>query len=341
MTTRSESAQRLFVAVVPPEHAAEHLDALVAPMRLARPDLSWVAPRRWHVTVAFMPHVPEAVAGLVPEAVAEPALALPPMRLSLAGSGRFDDRVLWTSLEGEVDALEHLAAKVGAAVGSGAGPEHRRGGFRPHLSLARAKGRLDARLGGLAAQLDGYAGPPWLAGELRVVRSYLGRAAHHETVAVLPLGGRAAGPRLRSWIPACAGGWCPACSSCSSSSSWSGSFRPPLIAALPGVGLGAGPPGPGKIASIRSSTRLQREVDRPLRPSSWATVRGPMIGRSRPAGAAARPAPTSAGSLAELVAQLLLGSIARRCPLEAPRDQPDRRRRPSFAFLARRRAGRR
>lgn len=185
----TESTHRLFVAVVPPPHVLEHLDELVAPMRASRPDLSWVASRNLHITVAFMPHVQPAVSGQLADVVALAAADLAPTRVSIAGAGRFDERVLWAGLAGDVEGLDAIAAGVSSAVArAGADPESRRP-FRPHLSLARGAGQLDAHLAPLAEQLDAYAGPVWQVDELVLVRSYLGRAAHHETLATLPLGG--------------------------------------------------------------------------------------------------------------------------------------------------------
>jgi 2'-5' RNA ligase len=185
----TESTHRLFVAVIPPPHVLEHLDELIAPMRAARPDLSWVASRNLHVTVTFMPHVQPSVSEQLPDVLARAAADLTPARVSFAGAGHFDEHVLWAGLAGEVEGLEAIAAGISsAAAAAGAGPESRRP-FRPHLSLARGAGRLDAHLGPLADQLDGYAGPVWQIDELSLVRSHLGRAAHHETLAVLPLGG--------------------------------------------------------------------------------------------------------------------------------------------------------
>jgi RNA 2',3'-cyclic 3'-phosphodiesterase len=183
----TETTQRLFVAAVPPEHVLEHLDEVVAPMRRSRPDLTWVAPRLLHVTVTFMPHVAVAVADTLPEAITAAARDLPPIRLSIAGSGRFDERVLWAGVAGDIDALTATADAVARAVVD-AGPV-RRGAYRPHVSLARASGSLDARLGPLAEQLDGYEGPVWQADELALVRSHLGRSAHHELLATIPLQG--------------------------------------------------------------------------------------------------------------------------------------------------------
>src|SRR6478752_827737 len=98
----TESTQRLFVAVVPPPHVLEHLDELVAPMRVSRPDLSWVPDRNLHITVTFMPHVQPSVAEALPDVLARAAADLAPTRVSIAGSGRFDERVLWAGMAGEI-----------------------------------------------------------------------------------------------------------------------------------------------------------------------------------------------------------------------------------------------
>ncbi|HEU5241008.1 MAG TPA: 2'-5' RNA ligase family protein, partial [Ornithinibacter sp.] len=35
-----------------------HADAALAPVRAANPDLRWVPPERWHLTLAFYGEVP-------------------------------------------------------------------------------------------------------------------------------------------------------------------------------------------------------------------------------------------------------------------------------------------
>src|SRR6478735_7385 len=138
----TESTQRLFVAAVPPPHVLEHLDELLAPMRVSRPDLSWVADQNLHITVTFMPHVQPSVADQLPDVLARATADLAPTRVSLAGSGRFDERVLWAGLAGDVDGLDAIASGVvSAAARAGADPEQRRQ-FHPHLSLARGAGQL-------------------------------------------------------------------------------------------------------------------------------------------------------------------------------------------------------
>src|SRR4029079_7809601 len=107
------------------------------------------------------------------------------------GGGRFGRQVLWTRVDGDRAALRRLADAVRAAA--------RRGGlavdarpYRPHLTLARA-GAPPTDLAPLAAALDGFAGRPWSASDLHLVRSVLGagpgRTAHHDAAARGPFSG--------------------------------------------------------------------------------------------------------------------------------------------------------
>ena len=162
------------------------------------------------------------------ERLARAARRHPPVSLALAGGGRFGDRVLWTRVQlvagefpsarrvrsaaspiprrvahsgtassasghgaprGGVDALRRLAGSVAAAARrSGIAVDDRP--YRPHLTLAR--GRAGADLRPAVAALTGFAGSPWTADALHLVRSRLGAGpggtAAHEIVGTWPLG---------------------------------------------------------------------------------------------------------------------------------------------------------
>jgi 2'-5' RNA ligase len=57
--------------------------------------------------------------------------------------------------------------------------------YAPHVMLARARVATD--VSGRLAELWEYAGPVWEASTLRLVRSTIGSAVHHETLAQWPL----------------------------------------------------------------------------------------------------------------------------------------------------------
>lgn len=173
MSGRDRGARlRLFVALVPPPEALEHLDAFLEPRRAAAP-FRWSAAEQVHLTLAFCPAAPERVLDDLPDPLAA--------------------RVLWAGLDLDDDAraeLDRLAAGVrGAASHVGAAPEGQR--FRPHLTV----GRLGAPAGVLdwVRLLDTYAGPAWTADEVALLSSHLGEGPRgrprHEVLATLPLGG--------------------------------------------------------------------------------------------------------------------------------------------------------
>jgi 2'-5' RNA ligase len=113
----------------------------------------------------------------------------PAMSLRLAGAGRFGSlrrpQVFWAGLDGDVEPLVALAARLASAARSLDLPVEDRP-FRPHLTLGRWPPRRPAD-GTLAERLAGYRGPSWPVTEVRLVESHLGRRAPYETLAAWPI----------------------------------------------------------------------------------------------------------------------------------------------------------
>jgi 2'-5' RNA ligase len=188
---------RLFVAVVPPPEALEHLAAALGGARsreaavLGAETLRWSRPDTWHLTLAFLGEVADRLVPDLERRLHRAAARHSAADVALTGAGRFDGRVLWIGFSGEVTGLKRLAASVQAASRrAGAGVDERP--LRPHITLARARDPLDLRPA--VAALAGYAGPSWTAHEIVLVRSRLGggpgRTALHEEVGRHPLAGR-------------------------------------------------------------------------------------------------------------------------------------------------------
>ena len=161
---------RLFVAVTPPPSAIAHLTAAVETMAgtgatpatdvAARAGPRWVRPVAWHLTLAFLGSVGENQIAELTVRLARAAARHAPFELSIAGGGRFGDRVLWAGIAGDRRALVGLAASVGAAARrTGIALDERP--YRPHLTLAR--GAPGVALPPLAEALRAYVGPSWLA----------------------------------------------------------------------------------------------------------------------------------------------------------------------------------
>ncbi|GGX63269.1 RNA 2',3'-cyclic phosphodiesterase [Streptomyces minutiscleroticus] len=188
---------RLFAAVLPPPDVTDELAAAVArARRLPGADgLRWTGRPGWHLTLAFYGEVGEEAVAPLAERLARAARRTDPFELALRGGGAFGGRALWTGVTGDVPALRLLAGRAEAAARRAGLPmeEHRR--YRPHLTLARARGRDRAvDLAPFTAALDAFAGRSWTVRELSLVRSNLpgpgvpGEGPRYETFAERALG---------------------------------------------------------------------------------------------------------------------------------------------------------
>ena len=178
---------RLFVAVAPP---AERLQALDAAVGARDEQLRWVPVHQWHLTLVFCGEVSPTVVAELSERLARGAARTPRFEVKLAGAGSFPKqaaraRVLWVGLTGEVDTMTRLAERCAAAARRSGVPVQQRG-FRPHLTLARARrDTVDVRP--TLQRLSSYDGEPWRVDAIRLVHSTLGAQVRHETLAEFPL----------------------------------------------------------------------------------------------------------------------------------------------------------
>ena len=171
---------RLFVAVVPPVEAVEHLAEFVEPRREHRDDdLRWAAAENWHITLAFLGDVPDRKTDDLEERLERAAKRRRPMRLRLAGGGAFPNaaeaRVLWTGVHGDLELLSRLATGTRAAANR-AGIEVAGRRFTPHVTLARLRRPVDVTR--WLRIVDGYDGPEWTADGVQLISSRLGEGAN-------------------------------------------------------------------------------------------------------------------------------------------------------------------
>jgi 2'-5' RNA ligase len=109
----------------------------------------------------------------------------------LAGGGRFGRgafTVLWTGLDGDVEALRGLAGAARRSLKKARLPYDDRP-WKPHLTIARPGDRLDrAAVDADRAALADYRGPTWPAAEMVLMRSHLGPRPSYDKLAAWPLG---------------------------------------------------------------------------------------------------------------------------------------------------------
>ncbi|MER6115925.1 RNA 2',3'-cyclic phosphodiesterase [Streptomyces sp. NPDC001743] len=181
---------RVFIALAPPDSAKEELAGELRPVYDTHPHLRWNRIEDWHITLAFLGEVPVATVPLLRGSLAGVAAAHRRPRLALRGGGEFDGRVLWTGVDGDLDALHALAADVRTTVrGCGVVSEYRP--LRPHLTLARARRGDLSSASEIAAGLAGFTGRAWDAERLHLVGSNAGRSTgpiRYRDITAWPLG---------------------------------------------------------------------------------------------------------------------------------------------------------
>jgi 2'-5' RNA ligase len=205
----------MFVALVPPDEAVEHLDAFLEVRRSAAA-FRWASVEQLHITLAFLASVEERRLDDLTERLARAATRRTTFETAIAGGGAFPNparaRVLWAGLDLDDDAgfrdaslapslrsatsrrsstfaadrgprelgprrleLDRLATGCRAAAGR-AGIAVDGQRFRPHVTLARIGQPTEAS--SWVRLLDGYAGPPWLADRIALIESHLGEGSH-------------------------------------------------------------------------------------------------------------------------------------------------------------------
>lgn len=185
---------RMFVALVPPADAVEHLDAFLEVRRSAA-SFRWAGTEQLHLTLAFLAEVEERRLDDLTERLNRAASRRTAFETAVAGGGAFPNvaraRVLWAGLDLDEAArteLDRLATGCRAAANRAGIPVDGQR-FRPHVTLARIGHPTE--VSDWVRLLDGYAGPRWRADRVELVASYLGEGPsgrpRYETVAQLGL----------------------------------------------------------------------------------------------------------------------------------------------------------
>jgi len=186
----------MFVAVVPPVDAVEHLDGFLDVRRDAAA-FRWASVEQLHVTLAFLAEVPDRALDDLVERLARAAARRTAFATAIAGGGAFPNvgraRVIWAGLdltESGRSELSRMATGARAAANRAGVPVDGQR-FRPHVTLARLGHPEEVT--SWVRLLDAYRGPTWTVDRLTLVASYLGQGPRgrprYEPVEELPLSG--------------------------------------------------------------------------------------------------------------------------------------------------------
>ncbi|MFJ8209227.1 RNA 2',3'-cyclic phosphodiesterase [Streptomyces sp. NPDC096033] len=165
---------RVFIALAPPDDAKEELERELLPAYEAYPRMRWNRIEDWHITLAFLGELPVATVPRLRGPLCGLAAIRRPLRLALRGGGHFDERVLWTGIDGDLEGLHLLASEVRSLVKECGIPYEGRP-LRPHLTLARARRGGTADVVEAAGGLTSFSGRSWPTGRLHLVGSNIGR----------------------------------------------------------------------------------------------------------------------------------------------------------------------
>jgi 2'-5' RNA ligase len=139
---------RTFIAIELNDETRAYLGQELQRLAEALPQIKWVDPANFHVTLAFLGKLDDEHLALATEAAQEIANQQRRFTLHLARLGMFDPerevRVLWQGISGNRVRLLKLQAALAAALTSRGFPAEKRP-FRPHLTLARLKEPLIER----------------------------------------------------------------------------------------------------------------------------------------------------------------------------------------------------
>ncbi len=178
--------RRLFIALDLADDVRQRLDRALAGRRTGT-EWRWTRPESWHLTLAFLGDVYEEPSDVASVAGAATALAPARIDLRLGSHGNFRQRVVWYGVEDEpAGAVRHLGEGVQEVLDAEGVPVDRKP-VRPHVTVARVRGRRAGRCDLLALpDVDAS----WSVAEAVLYESHLEPdGARYEALATMPLGG--------------------------------------------------------------------------------------------------------------------------------------------------------
>lgn len=178
---------RLFIAIPLTPESLTRLSAAVARLRLPHDGLRWTAPESWHITLQFLGEASPQQCSSLMESLK--AVKIAPFLVHIEGLGCLERAgviLVGVRPNPQLTALERQVTAATAPVGFVA--ESR--AFRPHITLARSKGRAPQSLATVLARLPQRTDFSSLrVQEFRLLESFLEPSgARYEVRGRFPLG---------------------------------------------------------------------------------------------------------------------------------------------------------
>ena len=134
---------RAFIAVELPLPVKQWLTGIQNRLKKDLGNASWPGPNSFHLTLAFLGHIPKSDIVRVVESMDKAVYPYPGFELYASGLGVFpsakNPRVLWAGIRGRTDMLHALVNELEQELQVSAGYKTNKKRFTPHLTLARIK----------------------------------------------------------------------------------------------------------------------------------------------------------------------------------------------------------
>jgi len=129
---------RTFVAISIARDIRSRISDVQEQAKKLAPDVKWVKPELFHITLKFLGNVREDELARVFVAIDEAAAGHSPFDLSFSGMGSFGSRVVWVGTAQGRDELRALAKSVEDSLARVGFPREEKA-FKAHLTIGRVR----------------------------------------------------------------------------------------------------------------------------------------------------------------------------------------------------------
>ncbi len=168
---------RCFIAIEIPDAIQALLLCVQEELKRNIRGASWVKRGNIHLTLRFLGDVAPNQISTIKNAIEKVANRRPPFSMKIGGIGAFPNptrpRIIWAGVKTGANEVVAISKEIDAGLGQhGFGRDEKP--FRPHLTLARVKRRINLKpLVDVFQQYDTINGATLIVDQIRVVRSEL------------------------------------------------------------------------------------------------------------------------------------------------------------------------
>lgn len=168
---------RTFIAISISESLRDSIRSIQDRLRTHRLEIRWVRPDAIHLTLKFMGDIRSSDIETISSAMTASVRTVAPLSIMARGIGVFPNfrqpRVLWIGVADSRGALPGLVERLQEALGD-VGFQKENRSFKGHLTLGRAKGRIDpSRLRNALEEFQDFQSDPFVADRITLFLSEL------------------------------------------------------------------------------------------------------------------------------------------------------------------------